>query len=99
MKVHQGDVFLEEVKIPNKKGKVVRNGIVAYGEITGHKHFVENGKIFEIENNEYLFLNVDSVMTHQQHPAAIVPKPKKGNCYKVRIQHEYFPEGLKKVVD
>jgi len=72
---------------------------VAYGEITGHKHVVDKGRIFNIEKEEYLFLNEDSVMKHDEHPDAVVSKPKNGNCYKIRIQHEYFPEGLKKVID
>ena len=94
--IHQGDVYLVRIEeFPEGKIKHIRNDIVAFGEITGHAHKIEGCEIVEIAGKRFCCVKTDSVITHQQHPKEDVSK---GN-YEIRIQKEYFPEGLKNVID
>ena len=60
-KLRQGDVILTEVKsIPKGQRKVRKDGALAYGEVTGHKHAVmspETADVFEIDGQVFLCVN------------------------------------------
>lgn len=95
-KVHQGDVFLEEVNnLPEGKKKILRKDVVAFGEVTGHSHKIKGCEVVEIGGREFLCLQETKTMTHDEHPPVDV---KKGN-YRIKIQKEYFPEGNRNVQD
>ena len=100
MKYTQGDVFIESIdKIPN--GVKKKDNILAYGEITGHRHrfeskaiqvFVDEDKqqFIEVSNNE------EGLLVHEEHDTVHLPKGK----YKVRLQREYdVIEGTRAVTD
>ena len=97
MNYHQGDVLLVRVRSIPKDVKFLRKNIVMFGEVTGHKHVLEDCELFESRDGK-LFLknNVLSPMVHDEHPTTA---PVEKGSYEVRIQEEYFPDGFRKVQD
>jgi len=100
--VRQGDVFFYPIeKLP--EGAVFEKGrrIVAEGEATGHHH-----KLVEVDTEsraeiyslgEQLFAKVqgDVIVSHQEHPALAVDE----GLYQIRIEREYTPEEVRRVLD
>jgi len=84
-----GDLLIQSVE--EVRGKKVDHLILAFGEATGHKHEVTEGKAELFEENGTLYLKVESeeaVLTHPEHgPIAI----RKG-AYLVEHQREYAPD-------
>jgi hypothetical protein len=106
MKIYrQGDVLFRSVnKAPSKGKKIRKDGIVAYGEATGHKHAVALRPGVEVfECGDDLFVSVSdagigihgTVVTHDEHLPINLPA---GN-YQVTIQREYSPEAIRNVID
>lgn len=102
-KARQGDVFILPVNVIPEKAKVVENGVVAYGEVTGHRHQCINGTVLADEQGN-LFLrategtelrHLDTTDTEADHKAV----PVAPGDYKIVIQEEYQPEGWKQVID
>lgn len=95
-----GDVTLKRVAKPlTPVGKKQDHCILAYGEVTGHKHEVfgdatlfkeENGKMYLVTGKE------PAVLDHPEH-GKITLEPETG--YEVGIQREYEPEGWRQVAD
>lgn len=94
-KYHQGDVLLIPATIP-ANAKFLNDEIVQWGEITGHTHKLEKSKIYEAGNRKFVRVMVAEPMTHEDHPPT--SEIKKGD-YEIIIQNEYFPDGVKKVID
>lgn len=100
--VRQGDVLLTPIdKIPAGAKPVARTprGVVlAYGEVTGHAHTVEDefAELMEMETERYLSIAPRKVATlvHEEHGSAQLT----GN-YKVTIQSEYTPAEVRRVAD
>jgi len=74
--LQQGDVWLEKVDRMPEKIKVIReDGILAYGEKTGHKHQLEdtNIKIYESENHMF-FVEVEKPvkLKHDEHKEILI---------------------------
>jgi len=73
----QGDVWLERVEsIPSGAKAIKRDGILAYGEVTGHKHQLEdtNIKIHELDGKFYIQVEKEVVLNHEEHkPITIEP--------------------------
>jgi hypothetical protein len=99
--LRQGDVLLVPVeRLPSGKKKARKNGILAYGEATGHSHSVADllaAEVYEIENGMYLSVTAEDGVSivHQEHGPILVPKGK----YQIRIQREYSPEEIRNVKD
>lgn len=101
--VRQGDVLLVPVsKIPTD-AKLVKpdNGrvILAYGEVTGHAHAIDEtvAKLFEVSGvgDRYLDCADGAVLRHEEHGA----HPLKGK-YRVVRQREYDLMGeIRRVAD
>lgn len=96
MNYHQGDVFLRRIEKIPAQAKFVRKNVVAYGEITGHKHQIVDSMFYELDGKSYLKVTSENPMTHEEHPAT--EKIKSGD-YEVVIQQEYFPDGFTDVKD
>jgi len=95
----QGDVAIRKVRsIP---GQTTRreSGILAFGEVTGHCHKVDNlelAEVLEVGGDLYLRVSEDGVrIVHDEHSAIALPA---GN-YEVTIQREYSPEAIRNVAD
>lgn len=105
--IRQGDVLLVPVEsIPDDVKDISReNGqvILAYGEVTGHSHFIveEEVRLVTSEQAQQLkmWLLVETVepveLRHDEHDTLLIPPGQ----YIVRRQREYHPEGLRNVGD
>lgn len=95
----QGDVFLIAVPALPKSGRVERRAVLAEGEITGHAHRLEDpasGQVFSVEDEMYLEVLADSAtIVHEEHGPVTVPR----GGYAIRIQREYSPQEIRRVVD
>ena len=98
----QGDVFVERVKsIPadltpktRDRGRIV----LAYGEVTGHAHALDETLAELFENQAgvlYLKLGEVGHLRHEEH-ATITLEP---GVYRVTHQREYSPEAIRRVAD
>jgi hypothetical protein len=92
-KFAHGDVIIVQVENFETKDTAqdeqCKNGILAYGEVTGHKHQLqekENFSLFKVTNlNETLLLNVikDVILKHEEHNKITIP-PGKYKVYRIR---------------
>ena len=94
--IRQGDVLLLRVKEIPTGGKVVDNGIVALGEVTGHAHRVVGGRVYDVNGTLFIDGGDECTQVHEQHGPVTVP-----GKYEVRIKREYdhFLEEAKSVAD
>lgn len=84
----QGDVLIFSVK--KKKNwyydYALRNSnIIIEGEISGHKHEVENGKLYEKDGKVIIEAQADCVVKHPEHAPIKLPQ----GTYEIEIQEEY----------
>lgn len=103
----QGDVLIAElsslVKIPKEAKEVEKDKdgsvTLAYGEVTGHRHRFDkrHANICFLRNGAEEFLSVDEegVLTHEEHADIVVPKGK----YRVTIQREWNAGMARRVAD
>lgn len=97
----QGDVFLERIAAlpagaaerPNSGGEVV----LAYGEVTGHKHRIvsDEVRLWDAASQTYLVVPADADLVHDEHHAIAVP----AGTYRVTVQREYHPDAIRSVAD
>jgi hypothetical protein len=96
----QGDVLIRRIQsLPKQMAQPRLTGILAYGEVTGHAHKIENlahAEVLEIERGLYLRVGDEGVrVVHEEHAPITLPP---GN-YEVEIQREYTPEAIRNVAD
>lgn len=95
----QGDVFIIATdKLPS--GLRVRPPVLAEGEVTGHAHRVKAGTNAQVLANAggEMFLDVadaEATILHEEHGPVTVPHGQ----YLVRIQREYHPKEIRRVID
>lgn len=88
-----GDVYIIDspvsVKTIRDKGKRVESPVLAYGEVTGHKHELMDATAFEryeFDGKTYLVVNENGVsITHEEHGIGFIDAGVK----EVRIDREY----------
>jgi len=93
-----GDVVIIPGNIPeNAKSDSNTKVVLAYGEVTGHSHRIDNGALlFKFNNKTYLRVTEPfAVLKHEEHKALKIPQGE----YEIKIQQDYEPDGWKKVVD
>jgi hypothetical protein len=102
--IRQGDVLFTKVNSIPKGGKKRDNGIVAYGEATGHAHrlsILESAEVLECGDGLYVHVSASGIslegatFVHQEHGPAVLPPGK----YRVDIQKEYAPSAIRNVID
>lgn len=95
----QGDVFLIATNALPEHGCEERRPVLAEGEITGHAHRLADpasGRVFAAGDRLFLQVLGDSAtILHEEHGPVTVPR----GGYEVRIQREYSPEEIRRVVD
>ena len=100
--VRQGDVFFAPIeKLP--KGVVLEKGrrIVAEGDATGHHHKLaeidtdSRAEIFSLEDELFVKVQGSVVVNHQEHSTLAVDE----GLYQIRIEREYTPEEVRRVLD
>jgi hypothetical protein len=95
----QGDVFIIATDgLP--QGLKPRPPVLAEGEVTGHAHRLKAGTSAQVlaDSSGGLFLDVqgpDTTVLHEEHGPVTVPH----GAYIVRIQREYHPQEIRRVVD
>jgi hypothetical protein len=97
----QGDVLIRRISsLPTQKAQQTRlTGILAYGEVTGHAHRVEDLTHAEVlEIGDGLFLRVAPAgvrVIHEEHAPVSLP----AGDYEIEIQREYTPAEIRNVAD
>ena len=91
-----GDVFVKEIDEITQDAKPREGLVLAYGEVTGHKHQLDAGEMFETKDGKLYFrLNKKGKLRHEEHLTITLPK---GN-YEVIRQREYTPKAIRRVAD
>lgn len=106
--LRQGDVMFERIgQLPSGVCKKRSDGAVAYGEVTGHSHRISDldaAEVLEIDGGIFVTVSDKGIaisgvpgatVVHEEHGPATLPP---GN-YRVTIQREYAPEGIRNVID
>ena len=100
----QGDVLIITVAgVPDKAQPVERDQqriILAYGEVTGHAHAILDleTELLSVADQVDRWLRVGGTgaqVVHEEHATISLPP----GSYQVRIQREYSPEAIRRVVD
>lgn len=95
----QGDVFLTAVASLPAKDRVERRPVLAEGEITGHAHRLQDpasGQVFSVGSDLYLEVIAEkATIIHDEHGPVTLPR----GGYAIRIQREYSPKEIRRVVD
>jgi hypothetical protein len=96
----QGDVLIHRIQsLPKQTAQPRLTGILAYGEVTGHAHRVEDlakAEVLEIGRGLYLRVGEDGVrVVHEEHAPITLP----AGDYEIEIQREYTPEAIRNVAD
>lgn len=106
---HQGDVWLTKVRsIPQgvRKNLKTKKGetILAYGEVTGHKHQIKEGEVnfFSVQTSVNIFeqflevLSKKATLVHEEH----LPFELEQGIYSIAISREYVASEIeRKVID
>lgn len=101
MQLRQGDVFLVQVKELPREAKATKRSkgiVLAEGEVTGHAHVLERGRLYITEEEvERRFVEITQTtdLVHEEHDTISVPS----GIYEVRRQREYSPEAIRTVAD
>ena len=106
----QGDIFFEEINEIPEKAEVKEDGIIAYGEVTGHAHHLRTstkaalkvvGAMMYIEALKNAHVDhIDTLGRHEKgdlslHDTILLPSGK----YRVVRQQEYTPISWQQVAD
>jgi len=91
-----GDLIIKPAEMHSDQLSVIHRKkldhlILAFGEVTGHKHEIVEGDAELFEENGVLYLKVNSEeaeLAHPEHASIAIPK----GTYKVDHQREYVPE-------
>ena len=95
----QGDVFIIPVPAVPDDARP-HQPVLAEGEVTGHSHRLADprqGQVVRAPSGS-LFLNVTgakAVVVHDEHLPVEIPR----GTYEIRIQREYHPKEIRRVVD
>ena len=94
----QGDVFIVATgALP--AGLKPHRPVLAEGEVTGHAHRLQGGADAQVwSSGAELYLEVsgaEATITHDEHHPVTLPQ----GAYEIRIQREYHPKEIRRVVD
>lgn len=95
----QGDVFIiatDKLPVDLKP----RPPVLAEGEVTGHAHRLRAGSAAQVlgdsKGSLFLFVEGDEItIEHEEHGPVTIPR----GGYIVRIQREYHPKEIRRVID
>ena|SRR5688572_19733074 len=95
----QGDVFVVTVDRLPPGHRESHSLVLAKGEMTGHAHRIaESDAATASLIDGRMFLEVgaaQATLTHDEHAPITLPR----GCYEIRIQREYAPAEIRRVVD
>ena len=94
-----GDVLIAATKEVPRGARRLPTAVLAYGEITGHSHRVEDPKTVEMwQSGDIMFMKVTADWTaivHEEHKRITLPR----GLYRVWQQREYTPQAIVRVSD
>lgn len=94
-----GDVIIASTEELPEGAKKRNNVVLAYGEITGHSHRIEDASTAEtFEHDGMVYLRVTAPkarLVHEEHDTIELPQ----GVYRVWQQREYSPERIRRVYD
>ena len=94
-----GDVFIATVDAIPSAAVRQPNCVLAYGEVTGHSHRIDQPGVAELwEHKEVLYLRVlgrSATVVHEEHKPITLPR----GIYRVWQQREYSPQEIRRVMD
>lgn len=102
--VRHGDVLLTRVDALPEGEEVKHSGshVLAYGEVTGHKHLLTAGKsedlkVIRSDGVTFLSLAVPMPLSHEEHATVEVPS----GIWKMTFEREYDPylSNIRQVID
>jgi len=93
----QGDVCIRKVaKLPD--GLKKKDSILAYGEVSGHKHRL-TGSAHQVfvnpKQEQFIQVSEKTELVHEEHGTIELEE----GSYAVILQEEYTPQGMKRVQD
>jgi len=97
----QGDVRLKRIDGPKPDViKIRENGVVAYGEVTGHAHrVIGEATVFEAAADRLIIeVTGTAELVHDEH-ATVPAEVLTPGVYEVVGQREYSPEAIRRVTD
>src|SRR5579883_942420 len=93
-----GDVLIATTEAIPPGAKRSQHGVLAYGEITGHSHRVEEpekAEVWEYRGERFLKLIATTRIIHEEHrPITLGP-----GIYRVWRQREYSPQAIRRIWD
>ncbi len=94
----QGDLLFVRCNSVPADAEIVRDGVIARGETSGHAHRLQLGRgraLMLLAGIAFIRARYRATITHEEHGAVTLPP---GN-YKVTRQREYRPQGWETVAD
>lgn len=95
-----GDVLIDKIDSIPEGLKVRPNRVLAYGEITGHSHRIQDPETAQIweAGDGTLYLEIvapQATIVHEEHLPITLPQ----GLYHVWYQREYTPQAIRRVID
>jgi hypothetical protein len=90
----QGDILLVASSMPVQATRLSHR-VLAHGEVTGHKHEVADGVLFEHQGVMYLQTSQPTALNHEEHATITIPE----GTYQVIRQREYDEDAIRYVAD
>ena len=96
----QGDIFFEAVSpVATNKLRPKSDGVIAYGEVTGHAHVIVSPSLRDIQsyfdNNGNIVVKSHKTIevAHDEHGTIALPP---GQTYLISRQREYDPQNAER---
>ena len=94
--IRHGDVFIILDSGKPDDAPARKDRTLALGEATGHTHTLTAGTVYgELAGRQWIVLDEPAELTHQEHETLVIPP----GVHEVRIQREYHPEEIRRVMD
>jgi len=97
---HHGDVGLWEIDELPIGIKELKTKTIMKGEVTGHHHSFTDGKVKVFGNTqpEYILIEQDAILSHQEHKPILI---RKGKLIQIVKEREAVPfqNEIRKVMD
>jgi hypothetical protein len=91
----QGDVLIVADRVPAQERQPVRDGVLVYGEATGHAHRVEGGAVFDVGGTRFIEASSGARVVHEEHETIELPE----GSYRIVRQREYDEGEIRYVAD
>jgi hypothetical protein len=94
--IRQGDVYIVLNQTKPTYASLRKDRTLALGEATGHHHTLTAGNVYgELAGKQWIVLDEETELQHQEHATVVIPI----GIHEVRIQREYTPQEIRRVMD